>query len=290
MQRMARVLDLTGIEPTPDRLLEIAEGFASVGDDVIVDWGGRFPWSRGLVRWAFETFPEQLVSEATKKLAAGGASLALAIPALPPADSRIAGASGHLRRAAVGKRDEWARALTAYASDLITDALELAPEFTAVAVPESAPFAETLAAAAADSGLACVDFPVVRYVPFQSVEIRLLDEGDVLASRTKIGAIHREVAMRRESAWLLVAELHELLISAAEGANRGRAGAAAAEALSSLGREIREVGKLRSRAESAYRGWALPGAVKAELARLVAPLREQHALLGSRLAVLRSIR
>ena len=283
------VVDLSGIEPSPDRLLEIAAGFrANVSEAVIVDWGGRFPWSKGLVRWGFETAPESLVLETMRRLGSNGGLVALAIPRLPPADSRTGGGAEHLRRAAAGRSAEWAHALEAYTRDLIEDALELAPDLGAIAVHPSASFGASVRAAAQESGLRVLTLPEITGEAYHSIEHDLAQRGHSLSKGTAILDLHRTVAELRQSGWDTVADLHELVADIPFGANRGLGADQAAGALRSLGRVIRELEAQTEAAAMAYEGLAVTGAPKRELRRLIAPLREQHAMLGSRLSVLRS--
>jgi hypothetical protein len=285
------LLDLHGVEPAPDRLLEIARGLAGrdADRDIAVDWGLRFPWSRGVVRNAGEVFPEQLVAQVTDALAAGGTPVLIVLSRVPPPDSRPHGALRHLERAARANDAEWTPALRKHVTDLLEDAIELATAASGFAVPAGAPHAGVVRRVRDELnvGFAEVErgFPEV----LSSVEIALARTGDALAVDRALVEQHDAIAENRSTAWNLVAEAHEALLTLGEGAYRAH-GDDTASLLRELGVAIRALTRYRRSFEEMYRGIAVPGSAGAQVERLIRPLREQHSNLRVRLASVRSLR
>lgn len=267
------VLDLRGIEPAPDRLLEVASGFCPDSEAVVVDWGGRFPWSLGSGR--HRVLPEALVAKTVELLAARGTHVWHLLRDLPPPEAVAWTTVRHLRAAAQGRAPRWIPALVSHAESLLEDVKALAPAVCGFAVPAGTPLNKVLRSAVSSLPSLFIPEDSAATASLTSLELHLLQLGHPLAGPSEIAAWHQSVEDRRADGWRVVARLHEALLAG----HRDGAGQ-----LRLLGRAIREMQREIPLAEELY-GVRVPvNALRTEMRGITGPLREQHAMLGARVA------
>jgi hypothetical protein len=290
----AVLLDTRGLEPSPERLLEIARRSAELPARAIVfDWGGRFPWRLDAGTCAPDAFPEQLVSALGSTVTSAGCRLGIRLrSALPEGyTSRIA--YRHLDRARDGAQREWRRALEKLISDLIDDLRELLPGLSDLELVMEPAEADAVREAAGRAGLEVRATPM-HEEPAASgellggIEPRLVRSGHPAATDRPVESLHERLASWRAETWMQVATVHEELVRA--GADASWRGERLASAVKSLSRELRAGNSLRREFVAVYDGLAPAQAVGRFIRTVAAPLREQHGQLAARAAVVRSLR
>ncbi len=287
----AVLLDLRGLEPSPERVLRIVE--ASVRLDVrriVIDWGGRFPWSLDTGVRPRPVFPEELVAAVDAKAAGAGKRLSTIVRTLLPEGYSGRDAYRHIECARTDEGAEWQPALEKLASDVVEDLCSLMPTLGDLDLRIAEADRRVLERVAARAGLTCrcavepADSDDERGEYLGGVEERLWRTGHPAALGARFGELHEGLRRWRRNAWLLVGALHEDLVSAALDP------ACAARGLTARGRLEECLANLDSITEAftnAYTGLAADGAVDRFFHRVRAPLREQYGHLWARAQTMR---
>ncbi|MFW6260071.1 MAG: hypothetical protein ACOC6J_00670 [Spirochaetota bacterium] len=293
----ATLLDLRGLEPAAQRLLEIVGASAGgPGADLVIDWGGRFPWSVDATVLPPCVFPEEVVAAVAR--ACDPCRLWMLVRSALPAAYTSREAYRHVERARRRSSRDWERALAKLASDLVDDMVSLVPQLYGVVIAPECERDALIEAACAQAGIAARRLPegpggAPERRPDDAdrtggIEERLCGAGHPARLDRPFAETHGELRGWRERGWRLVASAHERLIAAeAVGAHRDRD---LAEAVRSLGRHLRRVREVRRRFEETYDGLVPDGAVVRLLRGVDLPLREQYGQLSARARAVRTLR
>lgn len=296
----ATVIDLRGLEPAPERLVEIVRRSAARDDgELVVDWGERFPWTLDAALARADAFPEAVVAVVARACAEGACRLSVVVRSVLPPVYSSRSAYRHLERARRRSGDEWEAALAKLASDLVDDLLSLMPDlFGVVLAPECehAPIVERTCLAAGLAVRELAGEAAERSAGLSSadaartggVEERLCRSGHPAGLDRPFVAVHAELRRWRARGWELVGGVHErLVVAEADGQRRDRE---LAGAVRDLGRHLRQSRALRARLEETYAGLVPDGAVRRLLREIDLPLREQYGQLAARARAVRSLR
>ncbi len=306
------VIDLRGLEPAPERLVEIVRRSALRPDcEIAVDWGGRFPWTIDATLIRVDAFPEAVVAAVASACTEASCRLSVVVRSVPPAVYSSRSAYRHLERARRRSGHEWRRALAKLTSDLVDDLRSLAPDLFGVVVSPECEHAELVERACVEAGLAVRSLtgktPRGRHSGVEAVpggvvgdeesgeaertggiEERLSRAGHPARLDRPFAAVHEELRRSRRSGWELVARAHERLIAAeADGPRRDRE---LVDAVRDLGRHLRGLRAVRSRFDETYAGLVPDGAVARLIRGVELPLREQYGQLSARTRAIRALR
>ncbi|MFP4114868.1 MAG: hypothetical protein ACLFUA_10915, partial [Spirochaetales bacterium] len=287
------LLDTRGLEPSAERLLEIVRSSLSCATcRVVFDWGDRFPWRLDDGTTGRDVFPEQLVAEAGALVARAGSELALRLRTALPEGFSSRSCYRHLDRARRTSTSEWRRALAKTVSDLMDDLVSLLPALSCVEIPHDSGDGEVVRSAALAAGLEVCGFRVPdhdgREGLLGGIEERLARTGHPASLGSAIPALHDRLAAWRTTGWELVASLHEEVVAAAS--DPAKRGERLVSSKRELSRHLRGLRGVRSELALAYDGVAAAGAIDRFVARLAAPLREQHDALAARVSTIRRSR
>lgn len=283
------LLDFRGMEPAPERLIEIVRESAGLrGERLVVDWGGRFPWTLDRAAARRDAFPEQLVAAVDATVGASHRDLVVRLRSLLPSGYASRVSYRHLERARRDDAAEWRGALSKLASDLVDDLRSLLPSLAEIEVVAVAPEAEMLIAAAESSGLRGRQTADEPAEPLGGIEERLIDQEHPARVPRPIGEVHAALRAWREAGWRLVARFHEAVLCAA--GDPARRGPDLVEAMKALSHHLRALREIRGRFKAVYEGLAADDAVAGFIADVSAPLHEQYAQLAARTASLRRTR
>lgn len=293
----ATLLDLRGLEPAPQRLLEIVGASAGApGADLVIDWGDRFPWSVDATVRAPRAFPEEVVAAVAR--ACGSCRLWVVVRSALPEAYTSREAYRHVERARRRSSHDWERALVKLASDLVDDMVSLMPQLSGVVISPECERGALVEAACAQAGIAAGRLPDgTASAPERwpddaertgGIEERLCAAGHPARLARPFADAHSELRGWRERGWRLVGTAHERLIAAeAVGAHRDRD---LADTVRSLGRHLRGLREVRRRFEETYEGLVPEGAVVRLLRGVDLPLREQYGQLAARARAVRTLR
>ena len=298
------MIDLRGLEPAPERLVEIVRGSALRPDcEIAVDWGGRFPWTVDATLARADAFPEAVVAAVASACAEISCRLSVVVRSVPPPVYSSRSAYRHLERARRRSGHEWRRALVKLTSDLVDDLRSLTPDLFGVVVAPECEHVELVERACVEAGLAVRSLAgkTAMEQPHSGVEAapgaaertggieeRLSRAGHPARLDRPFVAAHEELRCWRRSAWELVAGAHERLIAAeADGPRRDRE---LADAVRDLGRHLRGLRAVRARLDETYAGLVPDGAVARLLRGVELPLREQYGQLSARTRTIRALR
>lgn len=307
------MIDLRGLEPAPERLVEIVRRSALSPDcEIAVDWGGRFPWTVDATLARADAFPEAVVAAVASACAEVSCRLSVVVRSMPPPVYSSRSAYRHLERARRRSGHEWRRALVKLTSDLVDDLRSLTPDLFGVVVAPECEHVELVERACVEAGLAVRSLAGktaigrshsgVEAAPGAAVgeaecgdaertggiEERLSRAGHPARLDRPFVAAHEELRGWRRSAWELVAGAHERLIAAeADGPRRDRE---LADAVRDLGRHLRGLRAVRARLDETYAGLVPDGAVARLLLGVELPLREQYGQLSARTRAIRALR
>ena len=287
----AVLIDLRGLEPTPDRLLTIVE--ASLELDVkriAIDWGGRFPWSVDPNVRARSAFPEALVSAVDAKVARTGTRLSTVIRRLLPEGYSSCHGYRHLEDAMRDETAEWRPALEKLASDVVDDLCSLMPTMRDLDLCLGEPERRVLERIARDAGLVChvrgcrTDPDDEREEHQSGIEERLWRSDHPAGLGGSFAGLHEGVKRWRVDAWARVRALHEDLVCAALDPSLSARCTLSCER---LGEQLRGIESTIETFRRAYAGLSTDDAVDRYFQAVCAPLREQFGQLRSRAETLR---
>jgi hypothetical protein len=287
-------LDLRGLEPTPERLIGVVRRWRETGTrDLVVDWGGRFPWSLDPSLSRADAYPERVVTAVAEESVACGVRLSIVLRSGVPDTYGARVSYRHVDRARTGRDPGWHAAYAKLVGDLVDDMIALVPGMYGLLVPAGCRDEEIIRGVCSTVGLACGAFPVEAQAEHEAertggIEERLQRLGHPARLDRGFCAAHDALRSWREEGWRLVGLLHEELIAAeAEPARRDHA---LVEAMRGLRFHLRGEQSLRGRFGEVYDGLVPDGAVRRFLGPVSLPLREQHGLLAARAQAVRALR
>lgn len=293
----AILIDLRGLEPAPERLVEIVRVCAAdASGDIVIDWGGRFPWTLDAALATRDAFAEEVVTAVAEACADSPCRLWMVVRSIVPPAYSSKRAYRHLERARRRSHDEWQRALGKLASDLVDDVVSLVPQLSGVVAAPECEHADLLERACGETGIALRSFPGGRVespaadgaADLGGIEERLVAAGCAAALDRPFAASHEALRRWRTRGWELVAGAHERLVAAeADGARRDRELAAA---IRELARHLRGLRAVRIRLEEVYAGLVPDGALARLVRGVELPLREQYGHLAARAHAVRTLR
>ena len=284
------LLDFRGIEPTPERLLEIVDASIARADSrIAIDWGDRLPWSLDTAVRRRVTYPESLVAAVGERIARSGCRLSFVVRTLLPPGYASRAGYRHLDRARRGRTSEWTDALEKLSSDLLDDLQSLMPGLSDLELLVTAREEEIIRRAAACAGIVChlEDLPPTcaeRDARLGGIEERLSLTGHQASLARGFPDLHASLRRWRSEGWMLVGDLSDDLVRASRDSACGSSSVASMKRLSA---HLRDASRIRASFERAYRGIATGTAIRCFLHEVVAPVREQYGHLAARVSTVR---
>ena len=287
----AALLDLRGLEPAPERLLDIVHGSLDLPvSRIVIDWGLRLPIASSLEN-RLHAVPESLPPAVETVISRAGKRMSIVLRSVLPADRAGRSEYRHLERAGRPGSSEWNGALGKLAADVVDALLGLMPglcELDLVLRPEQATLFSRAAAAA---GLACRCHGPAgsrdgAAAELSGIEERLQHQGHPARLDLDAHGLHEQVRGWRSDGWMIAAELAEAVAAAVAG-QQGEY--LAVSLMKLLARHVRGLNALQSNLRTAYGRHAAHGAVERFLRRIAVPLREEHGMLAARLVSTRSL-